>query len=52
MLSDLIFINRNSAALVHNTTIYVFGGSLDVVSDIVDEMESSPYTSADASYTK
>ena len=36
MLSDLIFINRNSAALVHNTTVDLFGGSLYAVVDIVD----------------
>ena len=38
MLSDLLFINRNSAALGRTTTIDIFGGSLDAVADIVDEM--------------
>ena len=51
MLSDFLFINRNSAALVLNTTIDVYGGSLDSVSDIVDEMERNPDASADASDT-
>ena len=49
MLSDLLFVNRNSAALGRNTTIDVFGGSLYDVADIVDEMESSPDAFADAS---
>ena len=52
MLSDLIFININSAALVRDTTIDVFGGSLDAVADIVDEMESNPYAFAYASDTE
>ena len=52
MLSDLIFINRNSTALGLNTTIDVFGGSLDAVADIVDEMESNPDAFADASDTE
>ena len=38
MLSNLLFINRNSAALGRNTTIDIFGGSLDAVADMVDEM--------------
>ena len=38
MLSDLLFINRNSAALGRNTTVDIFGGSLDAVADMVDEM--------------
>ena len=42
MLSDFLFINRNSAALGRDTTIGVFGGSLYSVADIVDEMESNP----------
>ena len=42
MLSDLLLINRNSAALGRNTTIDIFGGSLDAVADAVDEMESNP----------
>ena len=52
MLSGLIFINRNSAALRRNTTIDLFGGSLDAVANIVDEMESNPYAFADASDTE
>ena len=52
MLSDLIFINRNSAALGHNTTIGGFGVSLDAVTDIVGEMESNPDSFADASDTE
>ena len=52
MLSDLLFINRNSAALGRNTTIDIFGGSLDSVSGIVDEMESNPYAFVDASDTE
>ena len=52
ILYDLIFINRNSATLGRNTTIDVFGGSLDAVDDIVDEMESNPYAFADASDTE
>ena len=52
MLSDLLFIDRNSAALVRNTTIGVFGGSLDAVADIVDEMESNPDAFAYASDTE
>ena len=51
MLSGLIFININSAALGRNTTIDVFGGSLDAVADIVDEMESNPDAFAYASDT-
>ena len=38
MLSDLIFVNRNSADLGRNTTIDVFGVSLDAVADIVHQM--------------
>ena len=52
MLSELLFINRNSSDLGSNTTIDVFGGSLDDVSNIVGEMESNPYASADASETE
>ena len=52
MISDFLFININSSALGCNTTICVFGGSLDAVADIVDEMESNPYYFADASDTK
>ena len=52
MLSDLLFINRNSAALGRNTTIDIFGGSLDAVADIVDFMESNPYAFADAIETE
>ena len=42
MLSNFLFINRNSAALGRNTTIDIFGGSLDAVADMVDEMDSNP----------
>ena len=52
MLSDLLFINRNSAALGRNTTIDIFGGSLDAVADAVDEMESNPDAFANASDTE
>ena len=52
MLSDLLFINRNSATLGRNTTIDVFGGSLDAVAVIVDEMENNPDAFADASDTE
>ena len=52
MISNLIFINRNSAALGRNTTIDIFGGSLDAVADIVDEIESNLYAFADASNTE
>ena len=52
MLSDLIFINRNSAALVRNTTIDLFWGSLDSVSNIVDDMDSNPYAFSDSSDTE
>ena len=52
MLSDLIFINRNSADLGRNTTIDVFGGSLYAVADIVDDMESNPDAFEDASDTE
>ena len=46
MRSDFIIVNRNSATLGHNTTIDLFGVSLDAVADIVDEMESNPYAFA------
>ena len=52
MLSDLLFINRNSAVLGRNTTIDIFGRSIDAVADIVDDMESNPYAFADASDTE
>ena len=52
MLSDLLFINRNSAALGRNTTIHIFGGSLDAVADIVDKIEINPDAFADASDTE
>ena len=42
MLYDLLFININISDLGRNTIIYVFGGSLDAVADIVDETESNP----------
>ena len=49
MLYGLLSINRNSAALGRNTTFDVFGGSLDAVDVIVDEMDSNPYAFAYAS---
>ena len=52
MISDVIFINRNSAALGRNTTIDIFGGSLDAVADIVYEMESNPDDFSDSSDTE
>ena len=52
MISGLIFINRSIADLGCNTTIDVFGGLLEAVADIVDEMESNPFFSADASDTE
>ena len=52
MLYDLLFINRNSAALGRNTTIDLFGGSLDAVADIVDEMDINPDSFADSSDTE
>ena len=52
MLSDLFFFSRNSAALVCNTPIDVFGGSLNAVSNIGDDMESNPDAFADASETE
>ena len=52
MLSNLLSINRNSTALGRNTTIDIFGGSLDAVADMVDEMESNPYAFANASDTE
>ena len=52
ILSDLLFINRNSAALGRNTTIDIFGGSLNAMAYMVDEMESNPYAFADASDTE
>ena len=52
MIYYLLFIKINSAALVRNKTIDVFGVSLDAMADIVDEMESNPYYFADASDTE
>ena len=52
MISEFLLININSAALVCNTTIGVFGGSLDDVADLVDEMKSNLYAFADASDTE
>ena len=49
MLSDLIFINKNSTASVRNTPIYVSEISLDALAVIIDEMESNPYVFLDAS---
>ena len=51
ILSDFLFINRNSSTLVRNTTIDVFGISLYAVANIVDETESNPDEFADASDT-
>ena len=51
MLPDLLFINRNSVALVRNTAIDVFWVSLDDVADIVNEMESNPDAFLNASDT-
>ena len=52
MLSDFIFIKRNSAALGRNTTIDIFGGSIDAVADMVDEMEINPDAFVNASDTE
>ena len=52
MISDFIFINRNSADLGRNTLIYVFGGSLDAVVNMVDYMEINPDALADDSDTQ
>ena len=52
MLSDLIFINRNSAALCLNSIIDVFVGSLDAVDNIFDDMDSNPDASEDANDTE
>ena len=52
MLSGFIFINRNSTVLGRNTTIDIFGGSLDAVAYMVDEMGSNPDAFADASDTE
>ena len=46
LLSNLLLINRNSAALGHNTTIDIFGVSLDTVSDIGDDTERKSYAFA------
>ena len=51
ILSDLLFINRNSAALGCNTTIGVSGVSLDAVANIIDYTESNPDAFVDASET-
>ena len=52
MLSDLIFINRNSASSGLNNPIDVFGVSLDAVDNILDEMESNLDSFADDSDTE
>ena len=52
MISDLLFSHIKSAALGQNTTIGVFGGSLDAVVVIVDEMESNPDEFIDPSNTE
>ena len=51
-ISNLLLINRNSAAFGRNTPIDVFGGSLDAVADIVDDMERNPDVFVDASDTE
>ena len=52
MISDFVFIIRNSAGLGRNTTIDVFWGSQYAVADIVGDMESNPDAFADASDTE
>ena len=52
MFSRLLFINRNSADLGRNITIDVFGGSLDDVADIFNEMKSNPDDFSDSSDTE
>ena len=52
IISDLLFMNINSTALGLIATIDIFGGSLDAVADIVDEMESNPDAFADSSDTE
>ena len=52
MISDFLFVNMNSSALGCNTTIYVFGRSLDAVANVVDYIESNPDAFADASDTE
>ena len=52
IISDFLFINRNSTDLGRNITIDVFVGSLYYVVDILDEMDSNPDTCADASDTE
>ena len=52
MLSDFPFINRNSASLGLNNPIDVFGGSLDAVANIDDDMENNPDAFADTSDTE
>ena len=52
MISGLFFININSAAFGCNTTIDIFGVSLDAVADIVDDMERNPDAFVDASDTE
>ena len=46
--SPICFSSTDSAALCRSTTIDIFGGSLDAVADIVDEMESNPDAFTDA----
>ena len=52
ILSDLLFINRNITALVRNTPIDLFRGSLYAVEDIVGDTESNIYGFSDASDTE
>ena len=52
MIYYLLFIDRNSTALGRNIIIDVFGGSLDAVDDIVDEMDINPDASEDATDTE
>ena len=51
ILSGLISVNRNITAWVHNNPIGIFGGSLDAVTYIVDEMDRNPDAFADDSDT-
>ena len=52
MLSDLIFIKRNGTALVRKNPIDVYGGSLDAVANILDDIEINPDDFTDASDTE
>ena len=52
MISYLLLINRNIAALGRNTPIAVFQGSLYYVADIFDETKRNPNAFADARDTE